>query len=157
MGSIQLTASVYCRRHFQSRRMSTLRRVIIATKKAPDAIGPYNQAVQVDSTLYISGQIGFIPSTMQIVEGGAAAEAKQALTNMGHILNAANCTFNNVVKTTVLMADMKDYPAVNEVYAQFFSKEAAPARAAYQAAALPKGAKVEIEAVAIVGDISDAK
>merc|ERR1712212_109810 len=140
-----------------SRRMSTLRRVIIATKKAPDAIGPYNQAVQVDSTLYISGQIGFIPSTMQIVEGGAAAEAKQALTNMGHILNAANCTFNNVVKTTVLMADMKDYPAVNEVYAQFFSKEAAPARAAYQAAALPKGAKVEIEAVAIVGDISDAK
>jgi len=141
----------------ESRRMSTLRRVIIATKKAPDAIGPYNQAVQVDSTLYISGQIGFIPSTMQIVEGGAAAEAKQALTNMGHILNAANCTFNNVVKTTVLMADMKDYPAVNEVYAQFFSKEAAPARAAYQAAALPKGAKVEIEAVAIVGDISDAK
>merc|ERR1712198_18860 len=137
--------------------MSTLRRVIIATKKAPDAIGPYNQAVQVDSTLYISGQIGFIPSTMQIVEGGAAAEAKQALTNMGHILNAANCTFNNVVKTTVLMADMKDYPAVNEVYAQFFSKEAAPARAAYQAAALPKGAKVEIEAVAIVGNISDAK
>merc|ERR1711978_350825 len=134
----------------------TLRRVIIATKKAPDAIGPYNQAVQVDSTLYISGQIGFIPSTMQIVEGGAAAEAKQALTNMGHILNAANCTFNNVVKTTVLMADMKDYPAVNEVYAQFFSKEAAPARAAYQAAALPKGAKVEIEAVAIVGNISDA-
>merc|ERR1712018_765256 len=134
----------------------SLRRVIIATKKAPDAIGPYNQAVQVDSTLYISGQIGFIPSTMQIVEGGAAAEAKQALTNMGHILNAANCTFNNVVKTTVLMADMKDYPAVNEVYAQFFSKEAAPARAAYQAAALPKGAKVEIEAVAIVGNISDA-
>merc|ERR1711990_317971 len=142
---------------YQRETMSTLRRVIIATKKAPDAIGPYNQAVQVDSTLYISGQIGFIPSTMQIVEGGAAAEAKQALTNMGHILNAANCTFNNVVKTTVLMADMKDYPAVNEVYAQFFTKEAAPARAAYQAAALPKGAKVEIEAVAIVGDISDEK
>merc|ERR1712010_33772 len=142
---------------FPRRKMSTLRRVIIATKKAPDAIGPYNQAVQVDSTLYISGQIGFIPSTMEIVEGGAAAEAKQALTNMGHILNAANCTFNNVVKTTVLMADMKDYPAVNEVYAQFFSKEAAPARAAYQAAALPKGAKVEIEAVAVVGNISDEK
>merc|ERR1712055_632689 len=158
MGSLQLEVTVkqILRSNFQSERMSTLRRVIIATKKAPDAIGPYNQAVQVDSTLYISGQIGFIPSTMEIVEGGAAAEAKQALTNMGHILNAANCTFNNVVKTTVLMADMKDYPAVNEVYAQFFSKEAAPARAAYQAAALPKGAKVEIEAVAIVGNISDA-
>merc|ERR1712198_546061 len=153
----QIFCKTYCSENILRGDMSTLRRVIIATKKAPDAIGPYNQAVQVDSTLYISGQIGFIPSTMQIVEGGAAAEAKQALTNMGHILNAANCTFNNVVKTTVLMADMKDYPAVNEVYAQFFSKEAAPARAAYQAAALPKGAKVEIEAVAIVGNISDAK
>merc|ERR1712088_213028 len=156
MGSYRLTVTEFVEQTFVSsqrkcfqNKMSTLRRVIIATKKAPDAIGPYNQAVQVDSTLYISGQIGFIPSTMQIVEGGAAAEAKQALTNMGH-------TFNNVVKTTVLMADMKDYPAVNEVYAQFFSKEAAPARAAYQAAALPKGAKVEIEAVAIVGNISDA-
>merc|ERR1712215_615320 len=144
MGSISSISSIY------TDMSSNISRVIISTKAAPDAIGPYNQAVQVDSTLYISGQIGFIPSTMQIVEGGAAAEAKQALTNMGHILNAANCTFNNVVKTTVLMADMKDYPAVNEVYAQFFSKEAAPARAAYQAAALPKGAKVEIEAVAIV-------
>merc|ERR1712227_867820 len=139
MGRYQLTVTEFAEQTFVSsqrkcfqNKMSTLRRVIIATKKAPDAIGPYNQAVQVDSTLYISGQIGFIPSTMQIVEGGAAAEAKQALTNMGHILNAANCTFNNVVKTTVLMADMKDYPAVNEVYAQFFSKEAAPARAAYQ-------------------------
>merc|ERR1712110_1325456 len=128
MGSLQLEVTVkQILRSFQRETWATLRRVIIATKKAPDAIGPYNQAVQVDSTLCISGQIGFIPSTMQIVEGGAAAEAKQALTNMGHILNAANCTFNNVVKTTVLMADMKDYPAVNEVYAQFFSKEAAPA------------------------------
>merc|ERR1712198_635454 len=97
----QIFCKTYCSEKVFSGEMSTLRRVIIATKKAPDAIGPYNQAVQVDSTLYISGQIGFIPSTMQIVEGGAAAEAKQALT-MGHILNAANCTFNNVVKTTVL-------------------------------------------------------
>lgn len=127
------------------------RRVIIATKKAPDAIGPYNQAVLVDKTLYVSGQIGFIPATMQIVEGGAVAEARQALTNMGHILNAANCTFNNVVKTTVLMADMADYPAVNKVYSEFFNEDVAPARAAYQAAALPKGARVEIEAVAVVG------
>merc|ERR1712198_820623 len=82
----QIFCKTYCSEKVFSGEMSTLRRVIIATKKAPDAIGPYNQAVQVDSTLYISGQIGFIPSTMQIVEGGAAAEAKQALTNMGHIL-----------------------------------------------------------------------
>merc|ERR1712203_1354800 len=130
----------------------SLRRVIISTKKAPDAIGPYNQAVQVNNTLYISGQIGFNPTTMEIVSGGVVAEAKQALTNMGHILEAANCNFNNVVKTTVLLADINDFSAVNEVYTKFFT-ENFPARAAYQAAALPRGAKVEIEAVAVVGDI----
>eukprot|EP00092_Neocalanus_flemingeri_P019722 GFUD01021359.1.p2 GENE.GFUD01021359.1~~GFUD01021359.1.p2 ORF type:complete len:138 (-),score=54.67 GFUD01021359.1:113-526(-) len=130
----------------------SLRRVIISTKKAPDAIGPYNQAVQVNSTLYVSGQIGFNPSTMEVVSGGVVAEAKQALTNMGHILEAANCTFNNVVKTTVLLADINDFAAVNEVYTTFFTANY-PARAAYQAAALPRGARVEIEAVAVVGDI----
>merc|ERR1712115_171266 len=99
MGRYQLTVTEIAEQKFVSaqgqcfqNKMSTLRRVIIATKKAPDAIGPYNQAVQVDSTLYISGQIGFIPSTTQIVEGGAAAEAKQALTNMGHILERALLT-----------------------------------------------------------------
>merc|ERR1711874_691154 len=132
---------------------ASLRRVIISTKKAPDAIGPYNQAVQVNSTLYISGQIGFNPSTMDIVGGGVVAEAKQALTNMGHILEAANCTFNNVVKTAVLLADINDFAAVNEVYTKFFSDNY-PARAAYQVAALPRGARVEIEAVAAVGKIT---
>merc|ERR1712066_431846 len=117
---------------------ASLRRVIISTKKAPDAIGPYNQAVQVNSTLYISGQIGFNPSTMDIVSGGGVAEAKQALTN--------------VVKTTVLLADINDFAAVNEVYTKFFTANY-PARAAYQAAALPRGGRVEIEAVAVVGDI----
>jgi len=131
-----------------------LGRVIISTKKAPAAIGPYNQAVQVDSTLYVSGQIGFIPETMEIVQGGVEAEAKQALENMGNILQAANCTFNNVVKTTVLLQDINDFTKVNDVYKEFF-KTNYPARAAYQAAALPRGALVEIEAVAVVGDISD--
>merc|ERR1712179_25677 len=140
MGSIQVAAM-----------SGTLRRVIISTKKAPDAIGPYNQAVLVDKTLYISGQIGFIPATMKIIEGGAVAEARQALTNMGNILSAASCDYTNVVKTTVLLADMKDYPSVNEVYSEFFKKEVAPARAAFQVAALPAGARVEIEAVAVVG------
>merc|ERR1711997_589137 len=110
---------------------NTLRRVIIATKKAPDAIGPYNQAVQVNTTLYISGQIGFVPETMEVIKGGVVSEAKQALTNMGHILDAANCTFDNVVKTTVLLADINDFGAVNEVYTTFFSDNY-PARAAYQ-------------------------
>eukprot|EP00088_Acartia_fossae_P009964 TRINITY_DN14888_c0_g1_i1.p1 TRINITY_DN14888_c0_g1~~TRINITY_DN14888_c0_g1_i1.p1 ORF type:complete len:137 (+),score=35.83 TRINITY_DN14888_c0_g1_i1:31-441(+) len=131
-----------------------LGRVIISTKKAPAAIGPYNQAVQVDNTLYVSGQIGFKPETMEIVEGGVEAEAKQALENMGHILQAANCTFNNVVKTTVLLKDINDFTKVNDVYKGFF-KGNYPARAAYQAAALPRGAMVEIEAVAVVGDIAE--
>merc|ERR1712042_119526 len=131
---------------------ATLRRVIIATKKAPDAIGPYNQAVQVGNTLYISGQIGFVPETMEVIKGGVVVETKQALTNMGHILEAANCSFNNVVKTTVLLADINDFKDVNEVYTKFFTNNY-PARAAYQVAALPRGARVEIEAVAVVGDI----
>ena len=87
--------------------------------------------LQVNNTLYISGQIGFNPTTMEIVSGGVVAEAKQALTNMGHILEAANCNFNNVVKTTVLLADINDFAAVNEVYTKFFT-ENFPARAAYQ-------------------------
>jgi len=132
------------------------RRVIISTKKAPAAIGPYNQAVQVDSTLYVSGQIGFIPETMQITPGGAVAEARQALVNMGEILKAANTSFGNVVKTTVLLADINDFAAVNEVYKEFFT-ENYPARAAYQAANLPKGANVEIEAIAIVGKLVTEK
>merc|ERR1712058_77516 len=133
---------------------ASLRRVIIATKKAPDAIGPYNQAVQVNNTLYISGQIGFVPETMEVIKGGVVPEARQALTNMGHILEAANCTFDNVVKTTVLLADINDFAAVNEEYTKFFSDNY-PARAAYQVAALPRGARVEIEAVAVVGKITN--
>merc|ERR1711997_115132 len=137
-------------------RMSNVcRRVIIATKKAPGAIGPYNQAVQVSLALDMSGQIGFVPETMEVIKGGVVPEARQALTNMGHILEAANCTFDNVVKTTVLLADINDFGAVNEVYTTFFSDNY-PARAAYQVAALPRGARVEIEAVAVVGKITTA-
>merc|ERR1712098_874655 len=110
----------------------------------------------VDRTLYVSGQIGFDPTSMLIVQGGVEAEARQALTNMGHILEAANCTFNNVVKTTVLLADMNDFNKVNDVYKTFFTDNY-PARAAYQVAALPRGALVEIEAVAMVGQINDIK
>jgi reactive intermediate/imine deaminase len=131
-----------------------LRRVIVNTNAAPAAIGPYNQAVIVDKTMYISGCIGFIPKTMEIIGGGVEAEASQALINMGAILKAAGCTHKNVVKTTVLLNDIKDFAAVNEIYKNFFTSHY-PARAAYQAAALPKGAKVEIEAIAMVGEIID--
>ncbi|XP_054841062.1 2-iminobutanoate/2-iminopropanoate deaminase [Eublepharis macularius] len=136
--------------------MAALVKRIISTAKAPAAIGPYSQAVLVDRTMYIAGQIGMDPSNGQLVPGGVKEEAKQALKNVGEILKAADCDYSNVVKTTVLMADMKDFDDVNEVYKQFFKYDF-PARAAYQVAALPKGARVEIEAVAISGPLRDAK
>ncbi|XP_030046050.1 2-iminobutanoate/2-iminopropanoate deaminase-like [Microcaecilia unicolor] len=135
--------------------MASLVRRIITTAKAPAAIGPYSQAVVVEKTMYISGQLGMDPASGQLVAGGVLEEAKQALVNMGEILKAAGCNYCNVVKTTVLLADMNDFSGVNEVYKQFFQNNF-PARAAYQVAALPKGRGVEIEAVAVLGPIVDA-
>ncbi|XP_041370515.1 2-iminobutanoate/2-iminopropanoate deaminase-like isoform X2 [Gigantopelta aegis] len=112
------------------------------------------QAVIVDKTMYISGQIGFEPSTMEMVPGGVKAEADKVLKNMGAILSAAGISYKNVVKTTVLLQDINDFAAVNEIYATYFTSHL-PARAAYQVAALPKGALVEIEAIAVLGDIQD--
>nr|AFK10838.1 heat-responsive protein 12 [Callorhinchus milii]AFM85930.1 ribonuclease isoform 1 [Callorhinchus milii]AFM87333.1 ribonuclease isoform 1 [Callorhinchus milii] len=135
--------------------MAALVRRIVHTVRAPGAIGPYSQAVVVDRTMYISGQLGMDPKTGQLVPGGTMAEAKQALINMGEILKTAHCDYNNVVKTTVLLADLNDFNSVNEVYQQFF-KTNFPARAAYQVAALPRGGRVEIEAVAVLGPIVDS-
>ncbi|XP_023815959.1 2-iminobutanoate/2-iminopropanoate deaminase isoform X2 [Oryzias latipes] len=135
--------------------MSALNRKFIYTTSAPAAIGPYSQGVLVDRTMYISGQIGMDVVTGQLVVGGVQAQAKQALTNMGEILKAGGCTYNNVVKTTVLLKDIDDFNSVNEVYSSFFSSNF-PARAAYQVAALPRGALVEIEAVAVLGPLSDS-
>merc|ERR1712168_553610 len=133
--------------------MATVRK-IISTPKAPSAIGAYSQAVIAGNTMYISGQLGFNPETMAFVSEDAAGQAKQALANMGHILDAGGSAFNKVVKATVLLDDIKDFQAVNEVYKTFFT-EKQPARAAYQVAKLPKGGKVEIEAIAIVGEVKD--
>ncbi|XP_029023292.1 2-iminobutanoate/2-iminopropanoate deaminase-like isoform X2 [Betta splendens] len=135
--------------------MSALHRKIIHTTSAPAAIGPYSQAVVVDRTVYISGQLGLDVSSGQLVEGGVQAQAKQALVNMGEILKAAGCNYSNVVKTTVLLADINDFNSVNEVYKTFFSSNF-PARAAYQVAALPRGGLVEIEAVAVAGPLLDS-
>ncbi|XP_064624238.1 2-iminobutanoate/2-iminopropanoate deaminase-like [Lineus longissimus] len=134
--------------------MAGIIRRVIASAKAPAAIGPYSQAVQVNETLYISGQLGLNPETMDFISDDVAEQTKQALTNMGAILEAAGSSYNQVVKTTILLADLNDYKAVNDIYAGFF-KVPYPARAAFQCAALPKLGKVEIEAVAIVGDIQD--
>ena len=141
-------------------RKEEVHHTIVRTDKAPAAIGPYSQAVLVDRTLYISGQLGIDPSTREIVgrENGSKSdvemETKQVLENMGNILNASGASYNNVVKTTVMLADINDFVAVNEVYKTYFISNS-PARAMFEVAALPKGALVKIEAVAIVGTIKD--
>ena len=120
---------------------------VIHTDSAPAAIGPYSQAIQIGDLLFVSGQVPIDPSTGAIVEGDIKAQAQQSLNNLKAILNAAGTNMGAVVKTTVFLADMNDFAAMNEVYAQFF-QEPFPARSAVQAARLPKDAKVEIEAVA---------
>ncbi|XP_051991602.1 2-iminobutanoate/2-iminopropanoate deaminase isoform X2 [Xyrauchen texanus] len=135
--------------------MSYVQRKIPYTPTAPIRQGIYSQAVVADRTVYISGQLGMDVASGQLVAGGVQAQAKQALINMGEILKAAGCGYENVIKTTVLLADINDFNNVNDVYKQFFTRNY-PARAAYQVAALPRGGLVEIEAVAVLGPITDA-
>ncbi|XP_039461063.1 2-iminobutanoate/2-iminopropanoate deaminase isoform X2 [Oreochromis aureus] len=135
--------------------MASIRRQIIYTPKAPVRQGIYSQAVIVDRTMYISGQLGMDVASGKLVDGGVQAQATQALVNIGAILKAAGCDYSNVVKTTVLLADINDFNNVNEVYKTFFSSKF-PARAAYQVAALPRGGLVEIEAIAVLGPLSDS-
>ena len=120
----------------------------IHTSNAPAAIGPYSQAVAAGNTLYLSGQLPIDPATGEFAGADIAAQTRQSLTNMKAILEANGMTMADVVKTTVLLADIAEFAAMNAVYAEFFS-EPYPARAAYQVAALPKAAKVEIEAIAV--------
>ena len=120
---------------------------VIHTDSAPAAIGPYSQAIQIGDLLFVSGQVPIDPSTGAVVEGDIKAQAQQSLNNLKAILNAAGTNMGAVVKTTVFLADMNDFAATNEVYAQFF-QEPFPARSAVQVGRLPKDAKVEIEAIA---------
>lgn len=123
---------------------------IINSELAPKAIGPYSQAVKAGDFLYISGQLPLDHKTMKIAGETAADQADKAINNMGSILKEAKMSFSNVVKTTVLLADINDFKSVNEVYAKYFTEDF-PARAAYQVANLPLGVKVEIEAIAYDG------
>lgn len=125
--------------------MGQIRRV--ETERAPAAIGPYSQAVIVDGWVYVSGQIALDPETGELVPGDVTEQAELVLTNLAAILDAAGAGMERVVKTTIFLADMGDFARVNEVYARHFGDHR-PARAAVQAAALPKGAAVEMEAVA---------
>ena len=119
----------------------------IHTEQAPEAIGPYSQAIREGSTIYVSGQIPLDPSTGNLVDGDIQAQTRQCLENIAHILEAAHSSMDKVLKVSVLLADIEDFASVNDVYAEFFS-EPYPARAAYAVAALPKGARIEIEAIA---------
>ena len=120
---------------------------VINTNQAPAAIGPYSQAIKVGNLVYTSGQIPINPATGNFVEGGIKEQTRQSLTNIKAILEEAGLSMNNVVKTTVFLADMNDFADMNSVYAEFFS-EPYPARSAVAVKTLPKGALVELEVVA---------
>ena len=122
----------------------------ISTPDAPAAIGPYSQAIRRGDTLRMSGQIPLDPKTMQIVEGGIEAQAKRVFDNMRAVVGAAGGTLDDIVKLSILLVDLGDFAKVNEMMAAEF-KEPYPARSTYQVAALPRGARIEVEAVAVLG------
>jgi len=126
-------------------------REIIHTDQAPHAIGPYSQAVRAGNLVFASGQIPTDPATGEFVSGGIAEQTEQVLRNLSAVLEAAGTGLDRVVKTTVFLAEMVDFAAMNEVYARFFTSEP-PARATVAAAGLPRNARVEIDAIALVGE-----
>lgn len=121
---------------------------VIATKEAPEAVGPYSQAVAVGTTLYCAGQIPLDPATGELIQGDVAAQTERVLQNLAGVLRANGMDFSNVVKTTVFLTDLANFAAMNEVYSRYFAAPF-PARSTIQVAGLPKGAQVEIEAIAV--------
>lgn len=125
-------------------------KTIIQTTKAPAPIGPYNQAILVDNTLYVSGQIALNPKTMELVNKDIQAETTQVMKNLSEVLKAAGMDFTNVVKATIYLADMGDFTIVNEEYGGYFNDDDAPARETVQVAQLPKNVRIEISVIAIL-------
>lgn len=123
-------------------------KICLHTQNAPEAIGPYSQAIQIGNVVYTSGQIALVPETGALVEGGVDAQAHQVFKNLEAVLASAGCAFANVVKTTVFLTDLADFGAVNDIYAQYFPTPC-PARSCVQVAALPKGSKIEVELIAV--------
>ncbi len=121
---------------------------IISTTEAPAAVGPYSQAVRAGSTIYCAGQIPLDPKTGQIVSQDITDQARRVLDNISAVLRSESLTFNNIVKTTIFLTDLADFQTVNEIYGSYFKKEP-PARSTVQVSALPKGARVEIEVIAV--------
>ncbi|KAJ9551290.1 hypothetical protein OSB04_015335 [Centaurea solstitialis] len=150
-------ASTVCRSSLSSNRsnrfaclaMSTdasIKEAII-TDKAPAALGPYSQAIKANNTLFVSGVLGLIPETGKFVSDSVEEQTEQVMKNMGEILKASGASYSSVVKTTIMLADLKDFKKVNEIYAKYFPAPA-PARSTYQVAALPLDARIEIECIA---------
>jgi 2-iminobutanoate/2-iminopropanoate deaminase len=121
---------------------------IISTKKAPDAIGPYNQATALGNLVFTSGQIPLIPETMEIVEGGIKEQSKVVMDNLKAVLEEAGSSYENVLKTTCYLSDMDNFASFNEVYAQYFEAQTAPSRATVAVKTLPKNVLVEVDAIA---------
>ena len=128
-----------------------MKRQIISTEQAPAAVGPYSQAVRAGDLIFTAGQLGLVPGTKELADPGIESQTRQALQNLDAILEAAGSCLKHAVKVTVYLADINEFSSMNSVYAKFFS-ETPPARAAVQAAALPLGAKVMIDIVAVACD-----
>lgn len=126
-----------------------MQKTVFQTETAPKAIGPYSQAIKTDSLLFVSGQLAIDPASGNLVTDDIKTETRQALANLKAIVTAAGSALENVVKTTVFITDMKNFPLVNEVYGEFFGKNP-PARSCVEVAALPKGGNVEVEAIALL-------
>jgi 2-iminobutanoate/2-iminopropanoate deaminase len=129
----------------------TLKREIVSTTEAPAAIGPYSQAVRVGELVYTAGQIPLVPGTGKLIEGDIKLQTRQVMQNLSHVLVAAGSSLEHVVKTTIFLADLADFAAVNEIYGSFFKSDP-PARSTVQVSALPLSARIEIEVVAVIGD-----
>lgn len=128
-------------------------KTIIQSPDEPAAVGPYSQGICIGAIQFISGQLPLDPKTGKVVDGGIAEQTEQSLKNLGAILNQTGLSYENVLKTTVLLADIADFAEMNAVYAKYFTSEA-PARVCYQVAALPMGVKVEIDAISGRGAVT---
>lgn len=126
-----------------------MKKQIIQTDNAPAPIGPYNQAVKVKDTLYLSGQIPLVPQSMTLVEGDLKKETQQVMENLEAVLAAANMTFDNVVKTSIFLDSMENFATVNDVYGRYFNDKTAPARETVEVSNLPKYVRVEISMIAV--------
>ena len=125
-----------------------MRKKVINTAKAPSAIGPYNQSIRVNDTLFISGQIPLVPKTMELISGNIEEETHQVMKNLESIIKKAKMSFKNVVKATIYLDDMKNFSKVNEVYGSYFEKGDEPARETVAVKSLPKSVRIEISMIA---------